>query len=98
MRFLCYGAQRGRARRECPIASLDLSTVYSSTAKLYVDKVEFAYLSLREGVQSSVEKVYRSRMSRDTNQERVSHLYRHSKASLALALTRSSSLYVLVSL
>ena len=60
MRVLCYGAQRGRARRESPIASLDLS------AKLYVDKVEFGHLSLREGIQSFVEKVDRSLMNLDT--------------------------------
>ena len=27
MCVLCYGAQRGRVQRECPIASLDFSTV-----------------------------------------------------------------------
>ena len=48
-----------RARRESPIASLDLST-------LYVDKVEFGHLSLREGIQSFVEKVDRSLMNLDT--------------------------------
>ena len=34
--------------------------------KLYVDKVEFVHLSLREGIQSFVEKVDRSLMNLDT--------------------------------
>ena len=86
---LCYGAQRGRARRESPIASLDLST-------LYVDKVEFGHLSLREGIQSFVEKVDRSLMTLDTYPRNIGKPL--SKASLALALTHRSSLYILVSL
>ena len=69
--------------------------IYPRSAKLYVDKVEFGHLSLREGIQSFMEKVDRSLMNLD---ERVSHLFQLSKASLALALTRRSSLYILVSL
>ena len=34
--------------------------IYPRSAKLYVDKVEFSHLSLREGIHSFVEKVDRS--------------------------------------
>ena len=40
--------------------------IYPRSAKLYVDKVEFGHLSLREGIQSFVEKVDRSLMNLDT--------------------------------
>ena len=40
--------------------------IYLRSAKLYVDKVEFGHLSLREGIQSFVEKVDRSLMNLDT--------------------------------
>ena len=69
--------------------------IYPRSAKLYVDKVEFGHLSLREGIQSFVENVDRSLMNLDTYPRTVSQL---SKASLALALTRRSSLYILMSL
>ena len=39
--------------------------IYPRSAKLYVDKVEFGHLSLREGIQSFVEKVDRSLMNLD---------------------------------
>ena len=41
--------------------------IYPRSAKLYVDKVEFGHLSLREEIQSFVEKVDRSLMNLDTN-------------------------------
>ena len=69
--------------------------IYPRSAKLYVDKVEFGHLSLRKGIQSFVEKVDRSLMTLDTYPRIGKPL---SKASLALALTRRSSLYILVSL
>ena len=37
--------------------------IYPRSAKLYVDKVKFGHLSLREGIQSFVEKVDRSLMN-----------------------------------
>ena len=40
--------------------------IYPRSAKLYVDKAEFGHLSLREGIQSFVEKVDRSLMNLDT--------------------------------
>ena len=40
--------------------------IYPRSAKLYVDKVEFCHLSIREGIQSFVEKVDRSLMNLDT--------------------------------
>ena len=42
------------------------ASIYPRSAKLYVDKVEFGHLSLREGIQSFVEKVDRSLMNLDT--------------------------------
>ena len=51
--------QRGRARRESPIASLDLSTVCQALCRQ-------SRIRLREGIQSFVEKVDRSLMNLDT--------------------------------
>ena len=57
--FCAMAPQRGRARRESPIASLDLSTVCQALCRQ-------SHLSLREGIQSFVEKVDRSLMNLDT--------------------------------